>query len=303
MRWKKYGLIFTPKYDFSWMKGGRTWAPTAEYLGEDVFKIYFGCRNADNLTQTGFFTFNMNEPAKTILVSAKPIILLGELGSFDDSLALACSFVQYQNVKLLYYVGWMQGKRVRYYPSIGLAVSTNNGETFRKFSRAPIFERNDDEPFGMASPFVMRDGGIFRMWYASYRRWDMRGEESWPHYEIRSAESVDGLHWKGDNVTCIGSDTEEAVARPYVLKENGLYKMWYCYRLEYGDYRIGYAESIDGKKWERKDTEAGIDVSQSDWDSQMVVYPCIFDHKGKRYMLYNGNGFGETGIGLAEEVR
>jgi hypothetical protein len=24
-----------------------------------------------------------------------------------------------------------------------------------------------------------------------------------------------------------------------------------------------------------------------------------FDHKGERYMLYNGNGYGQTGFGLA----
>jgi hypothetical protein len=25
----------------------------------------------------------------------------------------------------------------------------------------------------------------------------------------------------------------------------------------------------------------------------------VFDHKGERYMLYNGNGYGQTGFGLA----
>ncbi|MDH5276133.1 MAG: hypothetical protein OEW88_06890, partial [Gammaproteobacteria bacterium] len=28
-------------------------------------------------------------------------------------------------------------------------------------------------------------------------------------------------------------------------------------------------------------------------------YAFIFDHDGKRYMLYNGNGYGRTGFGLA----
>ena len=31
----------------------------------------------------------------------------------------------------------------------------------------------------------------------------------------------------------------------------------------------------------------------------MVAYACVFDHRGSRYMLYNGNGYGETGIGWA----
>lgn len=32
---------------------------------------------------------------------------------------------------------------------------------------------------------------------------------------------------------------------------------------------------------------------------EMVEYPFVFDHKGQRLMLYNGNGFGRTGFGLA----
>jgi hypothetical protein len=31
----------------------------------------------------------------------------------------------------------------------------------------------------------------------------------------------------------------------------------------------------------------------------MQAYPVVFDHLGVRHMLYNGNGYGETGIGYA----
>ena len=74
--------------------------------------------------------------------------------------------------------------------------------------------------------------------------------------------------------------------------------MWYCSRG--AAYRIGYAESADGVKWERLDAQAGITVSESGWDSEMTAYPWVFSHKSTNYMLYNGNGYGRTGIGLAE---
>lgn len=60
-----------------------------------------------------------------------------------------------------------------------------------------------------------------------------------------------------------------------------------------------FAESTNGLDWQRKDEEAGIDVSENGWDSEMIEYPFIFDHKGTRYMLYNGNSYGKTGFGLA----
>jgi hypothetical protein len=31
----------------------------------------------------------------------------------------------------------------------------------------------------------------------------------------------------------------------------------------------------------------------------MQAYPFVFDEGGRRYMLYNGDGYGRTGIGLA----
>ena len=84
---------------------------------------------------------------------------------------------------------------------------------------------------------------------------------------------------------------------PACLKEDGIYKMWYSYRGQ--SYRIGYAESADGIRWERKDDLVGLDVSTSGWDSEMIEYPFVFDHGSRRYMLYNGNGFGRSGLGLA----
>jgi len=35
------------------------------------------------------------------------------------------------------------------------------------------------------------------------------------------------------------------------------------------------------------------------WESQAVAYRFGFDHEGTRWMLYTGNGYGATGIGLA----
>jgi hypothetical protein len=31
----------------------------------------------------------------------------------------------------------------------------------------------------------------------------------------------------------------------------------------------------------------------------MICYPFVFDHAGSRFMLYNGNGYGKTGFGIA----
>ena len=74
------------------------------------------------------------------------------------------------------------------------------------------------------------------------------------------------------------------------------------YYIEGEKYRIGYSHSNDGINWKNKLDKVGIDLSNSGWDSEMICYPFVFDHKGKRYMLYNGNSYGKYGFGLAKLI-
>jgi hypothetical protein len=122
-------------------------------------------------------------------------------------------------------------------------------------------------------------------------------------HAVKYAESADGIHWRRTGEVCVGLKMEEevAVSRPCVTLENDGYRMWYSYRLKKNGsaYRIGYAESKDGVHWVRKDTESGISVSSDGWDSDSACYPSVFSHGDRKYMLYNGNGYGVTGFGLA----
>jgi hypothetical protein len=52
--------------------------------------------------------------------------------------------------------------------------------------------------------------------------------------------------------------------------------------------------------WIRDDGIAGIGVSESGWDSEMVCYPHLFEVDGETYMLYQGNEMGRSGIGLGK---
>ena len=141
----------------------------------------------------------------------------------------------------------------------------------------------------------------------SYTKWEIINETTEPFYNIKYAESEDGINWKRKGIVCIDfTSDKEAITAGFVLKEGDIYKMWYSYRKgsDYRTdrnqgYRIGYAESVDGLRWERKDNEVGIDVSLEGWDSEMIAYSYIYEHKGKKYMFYNGNDFGKSGFGYA----
>lgn len=296
-RWIKKGLIFTPPDNLGWLFSHSA-LPVVDRIG-DAYRIYFSGRDKQARARVGYFETDSDAIERVLRVSEKPVIGLGPLGAFDDSGVTTSWIVNHGHKKYHYFSGWSLGTTVPFYFFVGLAISEDGGESYQRVSPAPILERNAIDPYLTASPCVLVEDGTWRMWYVSGTGWEIKDDRPHHNYHIKYAESPDGIHWKREGVVCIdyNSPEEHAIARPCVIKEGSLYKMWYSYRGT--NYRIGYAESVDGLKWTRKDRDSGIHVSESGWDSEMIEYPYVFEHRGEHYMLYNGNGYGKTGIGLA----
>ena len=232
-----------------------------------------------------------------LAISNSPVVRPGPTGTFDDSGTSMGWLVQHQGKRYLYYLGWNLGVTVPWRNSIGLAISKGFGQPFEKVSLAPIMDRSAQDPYSISYPCVIVEGDLWRMWYGSNQNWG-REQKDMAHL-IKYAESRDGIAWNREGHIALNfrSDEEYAMSKPNIIKDQDLYHMWYSFRG--ASYRIGYAQSSDGKNWQRLDDEVGIDVSDNGWDSQTIEYPHVFDHNGKRYMLYNGNGYGRTGFGLA----
>jgi hypothetical protein len=216
---------------------------------------------------------------------------------FDDCGASIGCILQADGVRYMYYMGWNLTVAVPWKNAIGLAVSESADGPFRRVSRFPIVPLDEIDPYTISYPWVMRDGGRYRMWYGSNLRWGPEKKDML--HVIKYAESSDALHWEkhGEVVIDSASPDENAICKPCVVKDADGYSMWFCSR---GDkYRIQYARSNDGSSWTRLGQDGGIDVSPAGWDSDMIEYPCVFDHRGRRFMLYAGNDFGKTGFGLA----
>lgn len=296
--WAKQGLIFESRGERSWMLTHAA-SPVAQSLDGDLFRIYFGGRDAAGQSQIGYYEIVLNGTRKVVSISQEPVISLGSLGAFDDRGVHTCCLVNHGGRHYGFYTGWHLGVTVPFYASIGLALSSDGGRSFVKVSAAPVLGRSSVDPYLTHSPYVVIEGGLWRMWYASGLRWTVENGQPKHYYHIKYAESLNGFDWRPTGVVCIDfkSADEYAIARPCVLNADGLYRMWYCYRG--AKYRIGYAESRDGLRWERKDEDVGLDVADSGWDSEMLAYPFVFGHRGRLHMLYNGNEYGKTGIGLA----
>lgn len=296
--WDKLGCIFPPAPRGKWLATHAS-VPIAEHLEGDVYRIYFSPRDREGRSHTGWFDLDLTRPYTPLRVAAEPLLSPGEPGAFDDAGAMGSWLLNVGTRKYFYYIGWNRGVSVPFRNAIGLAMSEDGGQTYARVSPGPILDRSRFDPTFTASSCVLPAENGFRMWYLSGLAWEQRPGGPQPRYHLKSAESPDGIAWTRTGHVCIDfqSPGEHAISRPCVLHQQGLYRMWYSYRGE--RYRIGYAESPDGLAWQRLDELAGIDVSETGWDSEMIEYPFVFVHGGARYLLYNGNGYGATGIGLA----
>ncbi|MEB3983921.1 hypothetical protein OQ968_21970 [Mycobacterium sp. 663a-19] len=295
MAWRKLGRIFLPSGELEW---ARTHAalPVPEWIEDDIFRIYFSGRDDQNRSSIGCVVVDLSVGGKVLEISGDPILSPGARGMFDDCGVSIGSIVHVGNTRFLYYTGWNLAVTVPWKNTIGLAIS-EAGAPFERWSSFPIVALDERDPFSLSYPWVIHDEGKYRMWYGSNLGWEQNLDEI-PHV-IRYAESSDGIHWqKQDRVAIDTSRCDKAAAcRPCVVRDPELYKMWFCARGS--KYRIYRATSQDGLTWRQLGMDVGIDVSPDSWDSDMIEYPCVFDHAGQRFMLYSGNGYGRTGFGLA----
>ena len=293
--WRNCGLLSPAPVAVPWAVSHAALPIVAP--GEDgTPRLLFSARDTQGRAHIGAASLDL-AAGRAAPLGNGPLLGPGELGAFDDNGVTGSCVVADGSRRYLYYTGWSLGVTVPFYLFAGLAISEDAGRTYRRVSRAPILPRDDGDPFLTASPWVVREGDQWRMWYVSGSAWEA-GDPPRHRYRIKHAVSADGISWQRNHDVCIdyADEDEYAFGRPCVLYESGRFHMWYSSRGS--AYRIGYAVSDDGLLWERRDADAGIEPS-NDWDSVMQTYPIVVDAGGERYLLYNGNGYGETGVGYA----
>lgn len=303
MKWKKLGQIFEIE-DFSQ-------SPQALVLADRI-RIYYSTRVNDNgkfLSQIAFV--DMDRKLESIIgQSQRPVIQLGELGTFDEHGIFPFSVFQDGDKIAAYTCGWSRRKSVSVETSTGYAVSHDCGLTFEKLGNGPVFGASLHEPFLVGDSFVRKYDGVYHMWYMHGVRWVKENEQAAPDrvYKIGYALSNDGINWTPQDRDIISSvlHENECQALPTVLKIGDTYHMYFCFRDVFGfrqdktkAYRLGYAYSKDLRNWTRDDRLGGMEVSAQGWDSDMMCYPNIFEVGGRVYLLYNGNNFGKAGFGTA----
>lgn len=293
--WIKKGLIFgPPKTDWGLT---HCMLPTPIRLNKKTIRLFYATRNRQNISSITFQDLDISDGIK--LINKKKVISFekGKLGHFDDNGVLPSSIIKKGKFFYLYYIGWQPRLTTRYSLIAGLSIS-KNGKVFKRFSESPILKNNNKEPISiLTAPCVLKVKKNFYMWYVSGIKWK---HKDYPLYDIKFAKSKNGIDWTQTGKSCLKlKKKERALARPYVLFKKNKFHMWYSYEIEVGNYKIGYATSNNGIKWERKDKKINLNY-KSKYEINMREYPALIEINNKLLMFYNGDNYGKEGILFSE---
>lgn len=307
MKWIKKGKICGHEtFDLPWFKKNAM-VPLPYRLNKDTIRIFLTMCDEKNVGRIGYVDVKADNPSEITGYSKKPLIDIGIDGTFDDNGVVTASLLKDDDKLYMYYSGYQTCVKVPYLIFTGVAVSTDNGKTFKKITtQTPLLDRVPGEISNRCVPFVIKEGKKYKMWYTASVSdgWIEAPTKLEPLYNLKYMESDDPLIWErkaGKTVIDFQNSDEHGICKSVLWKEDGLYKIIYSLRHLSKGYRLGYGESPDGINWTRMDDKVGITISEKGhFDDDMVCFGERLECDGKTYLFYSGNHYGMDGIGYAE---
>lgn len=298
MQWIKQGQFFCPDNVHPKLASHAA-NPLAIHLDGDVYRVLYSGRDSQNRSSVGFVDVDI-VAREIVYVHDRPIFEHGPAGSFHSHGVSIGNCYEADGQRYILFMAWQQPPEGHWRGDVGRLI-VGSDFSLRLDGDGPYMTCDSTDLVSLSYPWVMRlEDGTYRMWYGSTITWEAGNKEML--HVLNQATSADGHAWKREGLAVpFQLGKAQAFSRPTVIgnRKSGFH-MWFSYRSGTGvKYRIGYARSADGNVWDLKLDQAGIDVSADGWDSEMIEYPFVFEHKGEHYMLYNGNSHGKTGFGIA----
>lgn len=310
--WRRKGLLVGPPAEHPW------WAscagvPTCLPLGERLWRIWFGARDAQGRSGVLCVDVDPADGMKVLALREAPGLQRGTGDAFDSAGIWPSAALAVDGKIMLWYTGMRLGETVPHELAIGLAVSDDQGLTFRKAGDQAVLRSDPAMPQFVTTPCVApRPEGGYEMWYSSCTEWRADGARLEPWYELHYASSPDGMIWTKASAPVIGiaGTSWAGITRPWVERTGATATLWFSarggkdFRAASSDaYRL-YRVPLRGAAARLEDIEPVVFTPRpgpDEWDGWMQVCPCVLPYRGTRIMLYNGNDFSRTGFGYAIE--
>jgi hypothetical protein len=299
MKWTKLGLVYCPD-------GSRLWAwhsaltPTPILHESGCLRVYAGFRDEEGVSRIGWVDLDHEDPLRVLRVSESPALDVGAPGCFDDNGVILGDVIFHQGIWWMFYVGFQLVARAKFLAFTGLAKSHDGGDTFSRVQATPVMDRSPEGLLFRAIHSILRVSSGWRAYYGVGSSWQLIGGAPYPSYYSACIESKSLTSFGPEGEPCITATADEyRIGRPRIYRQETGYQMFYTVGTLRGTYLPGYAESLDGIHWTRRDEEVGIQPSETGWDSEALSYPALVTCGRQTLMFYNGNRMGRTGFGVA----
>jgi len=140
--------------------------------------------------------------------------------------------------------------------------------------------------YGVREPFVMKEDGVYKMWFTGY------GPNTYRKLQIVYAESLDGVTWINRQMVHYMPGWLRTATRPYVIKEGNTYVMYhtdyFVIRLGNWEHYISKITSDDGIHWGNEQMVLTGTSVQSDQDGANVAVSTVIKEDAQYTMWYSG---------------
>ncbi|MBH10213.1 MAG: hypothetical protein CMG74_07660 [Candidatus Marinimicrobia bacterium] len=302
--WLKKGFIYSPNNEENWWKT-HAMAPAPILFNEDTIRIFIGGWDKNNISRIGYIDVDSENPEIVKNKSKKFVLDIGVKGCFDDNGIFPGHIYKLPDGRIfLYYTGFQKLHEIPFSNFSGLAISIDGGNSFKKYSKAPIMDRADEGLYTRAGQSIIYDDGIFKCCYSAGSSWYKIENKNKPVYEVMYIESANGVDFskKGEAIVKVDLSVEHGLGRPQIVKLFNKIFVFFTRRTLDFKYFIGCAHFDKKKsKWIRIDNWFNniTHGAEGQFDSEMVYFPSVIDTGKKIFMFYNGNGYGLDGIGFA----
>lgn len=304
MSWEKRGLVYCPAGEQDWALHSFM-TPCPWQKDAQTIRLFGGMRDGDGISRIGWVDVDATDPQVIKGVSQQPVLDLGAPGMFDDNGVILGDVIEVSEDELrLYYVGFQLVAKAKFLAFTGVAISRDRGESFQRYQQTPILDRCPEGQFiGALHSIARLEDGSYRAWISRGRGWQDIDGRLYPQYDCWTLTSADGLHFdNGAAVPIIApNDDEYRIGRPRATRlDDGGWELRATSDTLSKQYESFRFTSLDGINFTRS---AEVELPRGpagEWDDQMTCYPAHHvTPSGDKFLFYNGNDMGRTGVGVA----
>lgn len=217
-----------------------------------------------------------------------PVLASGAPGTWDEAGVANPTVILDEGTYKMWYSGYDANLILR----IGHATSAD-GVVWEKFENNPVFDvtENGWDGYHLHTPYVVRDGDTYRMWYAGH-------DQSGGDWGIGYATSPDGIQWTraSSDPILVPEESWEfmSIHTPIVLQEQGKFLMWYGGQdadfSNGGIVQTGFATSSDGVTWDKDPQNPILKIGGPNSRDELVALGLgVFKTDASTYsMVYGG---------------